>query len=410
MAGNLTERFVSSQKEAGRYSDGGNLYLNVSPTGKKTWAFLYRFNGKRREASLGSYPVITIAKARRAAFDYAEQIAEGIDPLEAKHKAGGVTSENDGATFKKFADEYLEGKKGGFRNAKHFAQWQMTINVYAKPLHDMVVDQIKTEHVLEALKPIWLTIPETASRLRGRIEMILNAAQSLGLIPEEKPNPARWKGHLQNLLAVQPKSKKHHAALAYKDMPEFMADLRNRDAISAYALEFAILAGGRTKEIIGAKWVEFDLDEALWTVPAERMKTETEHRVPLSSRALEILEAMQTVKINDFVFIAQRDKPISNMAMLQLLKRMNRNGPDARKAGKHITTHGFRSSCRDWAGDCTDYPREITEQVLAHTISNKAEAAYRRGDALDKRRVLMQLWCDYCEPKGAKVVPFKSVG
>ena len=356
---------------------------------------------------MGEYPHVTLAQARRKAFEARDQIKAGIDPLEARKGAGGVTGEIGGVTFKKFADDYLAGKKDGFRNAKHFAQWQMTIDTYAKPLHDMTVDAVKTENILAVLKPIWLKIPETASRLRGRIEMILNAAQSLGLIAEEKSNPARWKGHLQNLLSKQEKSQKHHDALGYKDIPAFISELRQRDAIAAYALEFAILAGGRTGEIIGAKWSEFDLEEKLWIVPAGRMKAKREHRVPLSTRAMEILEAMNTVKINDWVFIAQRDKPLSNMAMLQLLKRMGRNGTDARKAGKHITTHGFRSTCRDWAGDCTNYPREILEQVLSHTISSKAEAAYRRGDALDKRRVLMQDWAEFCEGTGAgNVVQF----
>ena len=405
MAGKLTERFVSTQKQEGRYFDGAGLYLNVSPTGKKSWLYFYRFAGKRREASLGAYPLNSIAKARRVAADFAEQIAAGVDPLEVRHR-GGVNAQNGGVSFKAFADQYLADKKGGFRNAKHFAQWQMTLRTYAAPLHDMVIDQIKTEHVLNVLKPIWLTIPETASRLRGRIEMILNAAQSLGLIPEDRPNPARWKGHLQNLLAKQEKSKNHHAALAYKDMPNFIQDLRGREAVAAYALEFAILAGGRTGEIIGARWSEFNLDEALWIIPAGRMKAKAEHRVPLSTRALEILAIMHKAKINDYVFVAQRDRPLSNMALLQLLKRMGRNGEAARALGRHITTHGFRSSCRDWAGDCTEFPREIIEQVLAHTISNKAEAAYRRGDALDKRRILMQMWCDYCEGMQSKVVPF----
>ena len=397
MAGKLTDRFISTLKEAGRHSDGANLYLNVSPTLKKTWLYMFRFNGKRREMSMGEYPHVTLAQARRKAFEARDQIKAGIDPLEARKGVGRVNQENGWVTFKKFADDYLAGKKDGFRNAKHFAQWQMTIDTYAKPLHDMTVDAVKTENILAVLKPIWLKIPETASRLRGRIEMILNAAQSLGLIVEEKSNPARWKGHLENLLAKQPKRDKHHDALPYKDIPAFISELRQRDAIAAYALEFAILAGGRTGEIIGAKWSEFDLEEKLWIVPAGRMKAEREHRVPLSTRALHILDELQKARINDFVFIAQRDRPLSNMAMLQLLKRMGRNGPEARKAGKHITTHGFRSTCRDWAGDCTNYPREILEQVLSHTISSKAEAAYRRGDALDKRRVLMQDWCNYCE-------------
>ena len=397
MAGILTERFVLSTKEAGRHSDGANLYLNVSPTGKKSWIFNYRFGSKRREAGLGSYPVISIAKARRAAFNMSEQIAEGIDPLEVKRAAGGVSSENGGVSFKKYADEYLEGKKDGFRNAKHFAQWQMTIDVYAKTLHDLPVGQIKTESVLAVLKPIWQTIPETASRLRGRIEMILNAAQSLGLIVEDRPNPARWKGHLENLLSKQEKSQKHHDALPYKEMPEFIAELRQRRATAALALEFAILAGGRTGEIIGAQWSEFDIEEKLWVVPAGRMKAKREHRVPLSSRALAILETLKPFKINDFVFIAQRDKPLSNMAMLQLLKRMYRNGEEARNAGKHVTTHGMRSAFRDWCGDLTGFSREVVEAALSHSVGDKAEQAYRRGDALDKRRLLMQSWCDYCE-------------
>ena len=410
MAGKLTQRYVESTKDAGKHSDGDNLYLNVTPTGAKSWIYLYRFDGKRREASLGKFPIVSIAEARRKAFEFAQQIASGMDPLEVRRASGGVTGENGGVTFLAFAERYMSDKREGFRNAKHFAQWQMTIREYAKPLHSLAPDQIKTEHVLEALKPIWLKIPESASRLRGRIEMILNAAQSLGFIPEEKPNPARWKGHLENLLPKQAKSERHHAALSYKDILAFIAELRQRQSVAALALEFAILAGGRTGEIIGAKWSEIDLEERLWIVPAGRMKAKKEHRVPLSSRAMEILDILRPMQIGDFVFVAQRDKPLSNMALLQLLKRMGRNGDEARKGGKHITTHGFRSTCRDWAGDCTHYPREVIEQVLAHTISDKSERAYRRGDALDKRRTLMQDWCDFCEPRGEKVIPLKSVG
>ena len=347
--------------------------------------------------SLGAYPVKTLVDARRAAFEANAMVKEGVDPLEARNRSGGVTGDSGRVTFKQFFTEYLAGKREGFKNAKHFAQWQTTIATYAKPLHDLPIDEIKTANVLAVLQPIWLKIPETASRLRGRIEMVLNAAQSLGLIPEERPNPARWRGHLSNLLAAQPKSQEHHAALAYKELPAFIAELRQRRAVAALGLEFAILAGGRTGEIIGAKWSEFDPDEKLWIVPAGRMKAKREHRVPLSTRTVEILEELQKARINDFVFIAQRDKPLSNMAMLMLLKRMGRNGEEARKAGKHVTTHGMRSAFRDWCGDQTAFPREIIEQALAHSIGNKAEAAYRRGDALDKRRALMQSWCDFCE-------------
>ena len=397
MAGNLTDRFVLKVKVPGTYADGSNLYLNVSATLKKGWSFKYRFGGKRREMSLGSYPLKTLVGARRAAFEANAMVKSGVDPLEARNASGRVTGENGRVTFEQFAAQYLEGKRGGFKSAKHFKQWQTTLSTYAQPLHDLSVDEIKTANVLAVLQPIWLKIPETSSRLRGRIEMILNAAQSLGLIPEERPNPARWRGHLSNLLPAQPKSQEHHAALAYKDLPAFIAELRDRRAVAALGLEFAILCGGRTGEIIGAKWSEFDLEEKLWIVPAGRMKAKREHRVPLSTRALEILDELQKARINDFVFIAQLDRPLSNMAMLMLLKRMGRNGEEARKAGRHVTTHGFRSTCRDWAGDCTNFAREIIEQVLAHTIGSKVEAAYRRGDALDKRRVLMQAWASFCE-------------
>lgn len=404
MVGKLSARAVATAK-AGKYGDGDGLMLVVSATGAKSWLLRYTWQGKPKALGLGGVSTTSLAEAREKATEARKLAKSGIDPALAKAQARALPS------FKKFADEYLAGKKGGFRNAKHFAQWEMTVDVYAAPLHNLPIDQIKTENVLECLKPIWLKIPETASRLRGRIEMILNAAQSLGHIPAERANPARLKGHLENLLANQPKRDDHHAALPYKELPAFITELRNREAMAAYALEFAILCGGRTGEIVGMTWDEVDLNEKLWTVPASRMKAGREHRVPLSTRAVEILETLAVAKTSDVVFASSRDKPLSNMAMLMLLKRMGRNGEEARKAGKHITPHGFRSTCRDWAGDCTAFPREIIETVLAHTIGNKAEAAYRRGDALDKRRQLMQSWADYCEGmRGSNVVAFgKSV-
>ncbi len=291
-------------------------------------------------------------------------------------------------TFGQFADEFIEEIAPGFSNEKHIYQWRATVQTYAASLRDKPVAEIGTDDVLAVLRPIWLTKQETASRLRGRIERILDAASAKKLRAGE--NPARWRGNLKSLLP-DPKlaTQEHLAAMPYGEVNQFMAELRDREAASARALEFVILTAARTGEVIGATWDEIDLDQRLWTVPKERMKARIEHRVPLSDRALEILLDMKSGDDNSTgsVFPGQRrDRPLSQMAMLMLLRRMK----------VAVTAHGFRSTFRDWAGDCTDFPRDVAEAALAHRLVDKTEAAYRRGTALEKRRDLMEAWAAFC--------------
>jgi integrase len=286
-----------------------------------------------------------------------------------------------------------------WRNDKHVAQWEMTLRDYAAPLRRLPVDKISTDDVLLALKPIWSKKAETASRLRGRIERVLDAAKAQGLRSGE--NPARWRGHLDQLLPQrQQLARGHHAAMSYADVPSFMADLQSRQATAALALEFAILTAARSGEVLGARWVEFDFERAVWTIPAARMKAGREHRVPLSRRALKIVKAMHQVRDGDFVFPGQKAAmPLSVMALGMVLRRMSI---------KDATVHGFRSAFRDWAAECTNFTNEVCEAALAHVIANKVEAAYRRGDLFDKRRKLMEAWAVFCAaPKAGKVVSFR---
>jgi integrase len=280
-----------------------------------------------------------------------------------------------------------------WRNAKHAAQWEMTLRDYAAPLRRLPVDKITTDDVIAVLKPLWNEKPETASRLRGRIERVLDAAKAQGLRNGE--NPARWRGHLDQLLPKRQQLKRgHHAAMPYGALPAFLADLRERESVAARALEFAILTAARSGEVLGARWEEFgDLDRAVWTVPAARMKAGREHRVPLSKRAAKIVKGFYEVREGDFVFPGQKaGQPLSTMALEMVLRRMKVDG---------VTVHGFRSTFRDWAAECTNFPNEVCEAALAHVIENKAEAAYRRGDLFDKRRKLMEAWSIYCTRRTA---------
>jgi integrase len=390
MAARLTARKVQSAKP-GKYSDGGNLYLIVSPSGSRKWVLRFTWRGKAREMGLGSADSVTLVEAREAATSARRLVAREIDPIADRKRTGGVP------TFGDMANEVREALSAGFRNDKHKAQWKSTLATYAAPLASMPVDTVTTDDVLEVLKPIWNTKAETASRLRGRIEKVLDAAKAKGFRDGE--NPARWRGHLDHLL---PKSSKlergHHAAMAYEDVATFMGELRQREALAARALEFCILTAARSGEVLGLRWPEIDLDKALWTVPAERMKAGRVHRVPLCDRAVAIVKQLAETATGEFVFAGQKpDKPLSGMAMEMMLRRMKIS--DA-------TVHGFRSSFRDWAGNVSSFPREVVETALAHVIGDKAEQAYRRSDALEKRRKLMGAWAAYCEPRtGGNVVP-----
>ena len=397
MAGKLNARKVETLTEPGRYSDGGNLYLFITPNGGKRWTFFYRLGnndvGKpiRREMGLGSAAKggVSLAEAREKAADARKLLNSGKDPIEerqATERAGRAIP-----SFGAFADEYLASHRSKFRNDKHIAQWEMTLgDAYCKAIRSKPLNEIDTEAVLSVLQPIWTKIPETASRLRGRIENILDAAKALG--HRDGQNPAQWRGHLKTLLpARQRLTRGHHAALPYDDLPAFMADLRARKSTAALALELAILTASRSGEVLNAQWSEFDLDKAIWTVPAIRMKAGHEHRIPLTARAVDFLKAMTRLHDNDHVFPgAAKGKPLSGMAMTMQLRRMKRGD---------ITVHGFRSTFRDWASEQTSFPHETCEHALAHRISDKAEAAYRRGDQFEKRRLLMDAWQTFCEPE-----------
>lgn len=392
MAGHLTARKVETAKP-GKYSDGGNLYLIVSGTGTRKWVLRFTWRGRAKEMGLGGAASVPLADAREKAASARRKIAQGLNPIDERKRDGGIPS------FGEMADNVRETLSAGFRNEKHKAQWKSTLETYAAPLRAKPVDTIATDDVLAALKPIWTTKSETASRLRGRIEKVLDAAKARGFRDGE--NPARWRGHLDHLLPRPSKlARGHHAAMPYEDVAAFIAKLRMRHACAALALELCILTAARSGEILGMQWPEIDLNKKLWTVPASRMKAGREHRVPLSPRAIAILRQLEELKADKFVFSGQaRDKPLSNMAMEMVLRRM-----DIQDA----TVHGFRSSFRDWAGNISNFPREVVETALAHVIGDKAEQAYRRSDALEKRRKLMDHWAAYCStPKTGEVAALR---
>ena len=388
-AGKLTARAAATSKP-GRYGDGAGLYLVVSESGARKWVFRFSFAGKVTETGLGSADVVSLAEARDKALEARRTLATGRNPIEARRVAMAAATAKP--TFGAVADALIAAKESEWRNDKHRAQWRMTLETYAAPLRSRPVDEIDTEAVLAVLKPIWQEKPETASRLRGRIEAVLDAAKAQGLRSGE--NPAAWRGHLSHLLPKRGVlSRGHHAAMDYRDVPAFLARLRERDATAALALEFCILTATRSGETLGARWAEIDLAAKVWTVPAARMKAARAHRIPLPDRAMQIIEKLLKARSSDFVFPGQRaDKPLSNMAMEMVLRRMKL---------ENVTVHGFRSAFRDWAGNETSFPREIAEAALAHVIGDKAEQAYRRGDALEKRRALMAAWAQHCEQDAA---------
>ncbi len=395
MAGKLNARKVETLTQSGRHSDGGNLYLSINESGGKRWTFLFTWQGKKREMGLGSATPgqVSLKVARDKAQAARSLLSDGLDPLadrEAKARAAVVIP-----SFGQFVDEYVADHKSKFRNAKHIAQWEMTMgDAYCKSLRGRPINTIDTEAVLKVLQPIWQTVPETAARIRGRLENVLDAAKARGLFQGD--NPARWKGHLKSILPARQKlTRGHHAALPYDDLPAFMAELRTKQSLAALALEVTVLCATRSGETLGATWSEFDLVKGVWSIPASRMKAGHEHRVPLSAGALAILSELHGARPthNEHVFFGNgRGKSLSNMAMTAVLRRMQRTD---------ITVHGFRSTFRDWASEQTSFSHETCEHALAHRISDKAEAAYRRGDQFEKRRALMEAWAAYCEPAAA---------
>ena len=392
MAGKLSTRKVQTAK-AGKHSDGGNLYLIVSHTGSRKWVLRFTWRGNAKEMGLGSATAVPLADAREKAAAARRKVAQGLNPIEDRKSHGGIP------TFGDMADSVREALSIGFRSEIHKAQWKNTLETYATPLWKKSVDSITTEDTLAVLKPIWSTKAETASRLRGRIEKVLDAAKAKGFRDGE--NPARWRGHLDHLLPKPSKlARGHYAAMAYEQVPAFVQNLRKEETTPAIALEFCILTAARSGEVLGARWTEIDLDKKIWTVPASSMKAGREHRVPLTAPAISILEQLDQMNREGLIFAASPNKPLSTTAMGKVLRRINID---------NATVHGFRSSFRDWAGNVTNFPREVTETALAHVIGDKAEQAYRRRDALEKRRKLMEAWAGYCEPRGsANVVPMRG--
>lgn len=406
----LTDVVVRSARTKGLYPDGHGLYLQVATTGTKSWILRYKRGGQARDMGLGPVRDVSLAEARRKAQRCRQQLLEGVDPLEARRaeRAQAALEAAKAMTFDQCRDAYIAAHKAGWRNAKHRQQWTNSLTTYASPIiGPLPVAAVDTGLVLKVLEPIWTIKPETASRLRGRIERILAWAATRGYRAAD--NPARWRGHLDHLLpaASRVRKVKHHAALPYGALPEFMASLRCHDSIAAAALEFTILTAVRAGEALGARWDEIDMAGRVWTIPAERIKSSREHRVPLSDAATAVLERMSEVRRGDMVFPStRRDKPLSNMAMTMLLRRMGFG---------EVTVHGFRSSFRDWAAETTAYPNHVVEMALAHTIGSKVEAAYRRGDLFEKRRRLMRDWDEYCthQPQGERrpsrtVVPLRA--
>lgn len=389
----LTPLFVKSAKP-GRHADGAGLHLLVKEGGARSWVYRFTLNGKSRDIGLGGAGPgdVSLAQARDARDALRQKVKAGIDPLAERQQeaikavAAAKAMQVAGVTFKTIAEAYIETNEGGWRNDKHRQQWRNTLATYVYPVIGATpVADVGTPQILEILEPIWNRKAETASRVRGRIETILDSAKARGYRDGE--NPARWRGHLAHTLPARSRlTRGHHKAMAYGVVPAFVTALRERNAMAALALEFVILTAARSGEVLGATWAEIDLEKAVWTIPAMRMKAGQEHRVPLSSRALEILETVKPLGHAALFPTGWGDK-LSTMAMAMLLRRM----------GVESTVHGFRSSFRDWAAESTDYPNEVVEMALAHSIGNKVERAYRRGDLFDKRRNLMRDWATYCD-------------
>lgn len=399
----------------GSHAVGGvaGLLLEVSSTGGKTWLLRIRTGTKRREIGLGGYPSTSLSEARQKARAVRQQIAEGQDPVAQRQaqKAALLAQQASLKTFAWCVDSYLDGMEGQWKNAKHAAQWRSTLETYANPIiGKLAVQSIALPHILDVLNqaqadkgnaPLWDAKNETASRLRGRIEKVLDWATVHGY--RDGLNPARWKGHLDAILKAPNKIQKteHHKAIPYAEMNPFMKALRQQEGTGARALEFAILCAARSGEVRGATWAEFDLKKGLWTIPGERMKAGKPHTVPLSKQALQLIAAIEPTAGTDLVFPSPRGKVLSDMTLTAVMRRMQ----------LEAVPHGFRSTFRTWGGEQTAYPRDMLEFSLAHTLENKVEAAYMHGTQIEKRRKLMQDWADYVDlpqAHGGNVIPLKS--
>ena len=387
----LSARKVAEARQ-GKYEDGGGLRLVVAPTGSKKWVLRYTFARRRREMGLGSYPGISLAEARSKAAEMRSISYSGVDPL-SKKKSEKISI----PYFEECAKAYIESQKAGWKNSKHISQWLNTLETYVFPSFGSIpVNQIETEHVLSALKPIWERKTETATRVQGRIANILDYAAAMNY--RSQANPARWRGHLDKLLPKPSRIQtvRHHPAMPFSDVPEFLVELKSREGSSPNALLFLIATATRTSEVLGAKWSEIDYNSKSWVIPAERMKAKREHRVPLSELALRVLrDRAKPLENNNFIFVgAKPGRGLSNMAMLKVMRDL---GYGVGGVKGNYVPHGFRSSFRDWAGEVSSFPGDVIEMALAHSIKNKVEAAYRRGDLFEKRRALMESWAEFIE-------------
>jgi integrase len=398
----LTAIKVAKISKPGRYGDGNGLVLQVSKWRTKAWLFRYQRDGRERQMGLGPAGAVSLADARELARDCRKRLLTGADPIEARRteRMQARLEAARGVTFRECAERYIAAHEAGWRNDKHKAQWKSTLAKYVYPIiGNLSVASIDTALVVKVIEPVWSAKSETAGRVRGRIESILDWAKVRGFRAGD--NPARWRGHLDKLLPSGRKMKavKHHPALPYAEMPAFTVDLRSRDGISARALELLILTAVRSSEVIGARWCEFDFKAKTWTIPGQRMKSGREHRVPLSDRVLVLLSALP--RQDDYAFPGvRRGMPLSNMAMLELMRGMR----------PAYVPHGFRSTFRDWAAERTNYPNHVVEMALAHSVGDKVEAAYRRGDLFEKRRRLMADWAKYCGAPAARGSTVVSIG
>ena len=404
--GKLTDRKCRTAAP-GKHTDGEGLRLHVYATGARNWVFRYMRDGRSREMGLGAYPQVSLAEARETAAQARRILRTGADPIEAreaKRKQEALAAEG-ALTFTQAAARYIRAHRRGWRNRKHARQWASTLRTYARPiLGALPVGEVSTDDVLSILSPIWTEKTETAKRVQGRIENILDWATARGYRSGE--NPARWRGHLGKLLPRPSRVKqvRNHPAMDYREVPAFVAELATHEGTGARALEFLIITGCRTGEVIGAKWSE--ISGEVWTIPAERMKARRVHRVPLTAQAVAILETLP--RASEYVFAGARyGRPVSNMAMLQAMRRM---GYGVHGDRGDCVPHGFRSSFRDWAAEQTSFPREVAEAALAHVNPNKVEAVYQRGDLFEKRRALMEAWASFIRPVAAQNVRYLAAG
>jgi integrase len=386
----FTVRRVQALTDPGRYCDGAGLWLQVSPTATKSWIFRYQLDGRARHMGLGPYPEVTLSEARDAALEARRLLIQGVDPIEARNaeRRAARTRAKGAVSFAEAAGQYIADHRDDWKNQKHAAQWTSSLQAYAHPtLGSMDVRTITVADLMRVLRPIWLEKHETASRLRGRIERILDWCSTMGYGAGQ--NAARWRGNLDHLLPRRSTRRRvrHHPALPWHEVPAFMARLRDLDGRGAQALEFIILTAGRSGEVRGATRSEFDLNRARWTIPAERMKGEREHRVPLSMQAVKLLQSLPPLSGSPYLFWAPRGGMLSDMTISAVCRRM----------GVEAVPHGFRSSFRDWCAEATNFPREVAEQALAHANPDRVEAAYFRSDLFEKRRVLMAEWATFCD-------------